>query len=131
MASGVTETGLRELQQAIQHLPDAVTAAMKGEARSSADRIAAHAKSLLRAQTHGSGKTADAIRVLDESAEKQFVVNSPGDPDRPANLPIWLEYGTRFMLARPHMRPAADAESTRYKANMAAAAEAAVSKALT
>jgi hypothetical protein len=123
-------TGLRELQAAIQKLPDAVTAALKAEARASADRIAAHAASLLRAQTHGTGRTADAIRVLEEGADKQFVVNSPGTADRPANLPIWLEYGTRFMTAKPHMRPAADAESAAYKQHMAAAAERASQKVL-
>jgi hypothetical protein len=125
-----TVTGLRELQAAIQKLPDAVTAALKAEARASADRIAAHAAALLRAQTHGTGRTAAAIRVLEEGADKQFVVNSPGTADKPANLPIWLEYGTRFMTAKPHMRPAADAESAAYKQHMAAAAERAAQKVL-
>jgi hypothetical protein len=125
-----TVTGLRELQAAIQKLPDAVTAALKAEARASAGRIAAHAASLLRAQTHRTGRTAAAIRVLEEGADKQFVVNSPGTADKPANLPIWLEYGTRFMTAKPHMRPAADAESATYKQHMAAAAERAAQKVL-
>jgi len=126
----VTVTGLETLQQQIARLPEAVTAALKVEARASADRIAAHAKALLRSQTHGTGKTADAIRVLDESQEQQYVVNSPGDPDRAANLPLWLEKGTIYMSAKPHMRPAANAESERYKQNMAAAAERTVQKAL-
>jgi hypothetical protein len=28
--------------------------------------------------------------------------------DRPVNLPLWLEYGTRVMNARPHLLPAFD-----------------------
>ncbi len=59
------------------------------------------------------------------------MVNSPGHPDRPANLPVWLEFGTRYMTAKPHMRPAADAESERYKFNMVKAAEDAAGEALT
>ena len=128
MATSIT--GLRELNQAIDRLDETVTAELKKTARASADRIAHHAADLLRSRTHGTGRTAAAIRVLDESSDKQFVVNSPGDPERPANLPIWLEYGTRFMTAKPHMRPAADAESERYKVDMAAAAERVVAKAI-
>lgn len=114
-------TGLDTLQRAIARLPAAVTAALKAEARASADRVTAHAQALLRAQTHGTGATADAIGVADDSAHQQFTVHvSPGD--RPANLPLWLEYGTRFMVARPFMRPAAAAENDRYVQNMTAAA---------
>jgi hypothetical protein len=127
---GVHITGLRELEQAIERFPSEVTAALKTTARASADRIASHAKSILRSKTHGTGRTADAIRVLDESKDKQFVVNSPGDPSKPANLPIWLEYGTRFMTAKPHMRPAADAESSRYTTAMTATAEQIATKVL-
>ncbi len=107
-----------------------MTEALKTTARASAGRIATNAKAILRSKTHGTGRTANAIRVLDESRDKQYVVNSPGDPDRPANLPIWLEYGTRFMTAKPHMRPAADAESARYTAAMTATAEQTATKVL-
>lgn len=123
-------SGLRELEQAIERFPAAVTEALKTTARASAGRIATNAKAILRSKTHGTGRTANAIRVLDESRDKQYVVNSPGDPDRPANLPIWLEYGTRFMTAKPHMRPAADAESARYTAAMTATAEQTATKVL-
>ncbi len=123
MASSVTTTGLEELKRSIDRFPDAVTQAFKATAKASADRMATHAAAILRSKTHGTGKTAAAIRVLDESQDKQYVVNSPGDPDRPANLPLWLEFGTRFMIARPYMRPAGDAENPRYKAAMAATAE--------
>jgi len=130
VADGVTVTGLRELEQAIDRFSDDVENAFKATARASADRIAHNAASMLLSKTHGTGKTARAIRVLDESKDHQYVVNSPGDPDRPANLPIWLEYGTRFMSAKPHMRPAGDAEKDRYVSAMTATAEQTAQKVL-
>lgn len=114
---------LAALRAGIDHLPDVVTAALKAEAKATAERVAARAAEILRSKTHGTGKTAASIRVLDESDEKQFVVNCPGDPDRPANLPLWLERGTRYMSARAFMRPAADEASARYQTTMAAIAE--------
>jgi len=123
MAGSVTVTGLRELEQAIERFSAEVEDAFKATARASADRIATNAASMLRSKTHGTGTTARAIRVLDESKDHQYVVNSPGDPERPAGLPGWLEFGTRFMTAKPHMRPAGDVENERYKANMTATAE--------
>ncbi len=126
----VTDTGLRELARAIDRLPDAVTAALKDVARTSAGRIAAHAKSLLRAQTHGTGATADAIAVVEDAAHKQYVVYSPGTADRPANLPLWLEVGTIHMSARPYLRPAGAAETDHYTTNMTTTAERTAQKVL-
>ncbi len=131
MDGSAVASGLKELEAGIERLEPSVTAALKQTARESAGRIASHAAQLLNSQTHGTGRTAAAIRVLDESDRKQYVVNSPGHPDRPANLPVWLEFGTRYMTAKPHMRPAADAESERYKFNMVKAAEDAAGEALT
>jgi hypothetical protein len=126
----VTETGLAALQQAIKRLPAAVTEALKTEAHRSATRVATHAKGLLRSQTHGSGRTADAIEVIEDSDHQQFTVNSPAAPGDPPNLPLWLELGTIYMAARPYMRPAAAAEDAPYKAHMTAAAEGAAQKVL-
>ena len=130
MDGSATATGLRELTAGIGRLEATVIERLKLTARASADRIAAEAANILRSKTHGTGRTAASIRVLDESGDKQFVVNCPGNPDQPANLPLWLERGTRHMSARPFMRPAADAESDRYRRNMLAAAEAATSESL-
>jgi hypothetical protein len=126
----VTATGLDTLQQAIERLPAAVTAALKGEAHASSVRIAAHAKALLRSQTHGSGRTAAAIAVTEDAEHQQFTVHSPAAPGDPANLPLWLETGTIYMAARPYLRPAGVAEDAPYKANMTAAAERTAQKVL-
>ena len=103
---GATVTGLREAQAAVERLPETIAAALKGVAGATAERIRAGYVQRLLSQTHRTGRTAHSARVLDESAEKQFVVNVPGHADEPAHLPNWLEYGTRFMVARPSLRPA-------------------------
>lgn len=124
-------TGLSEARAAVDKLPDAVTDALKGVAKRTADRIAANAATILRSKTHGTGKTAASIRVLDESADKQYDVNVPGDPSDPSNLPLWIERGTRFQQARPFLRPAGDAEHDRYKREMGEMATQVVKDALT
>jgi HK97 gp10 family phage protein len=128
--SGVTVTGLKEARAAVDALPETITRVSKGIAKTFADRIAVNAASMLRSKTHGTGKTAASIRVLDESADQQYTVNVPGDPEDPANLPLWLERGTRHMVARPFLRPAGDAESESYKREMAAVLERTVTEAL-
>ncbi len=128
--SGVTVTGLKEARAAVEALDVTVVTALKAVAKRTADRIAVNAASMLRSKTHGTGKTAASIRVLDESADKRYVVNVPGDASEPANLPLWLERGTRHMVARPFLRPAGDAESARYKSEMMAIAERSVQEAL-
>ncbi len=128
--SSVTITGMDQLTRAVEDLPRLVTLALRGVAWQSSRRIQARAQQLLRAQTHGTGKTAAHIVIIEEEAKKQFVVDSQGDPDRPANLPLWLERGTRFMAARPHMRPAADEEDQPYKNAMLRAADRTATQAL-
>ncbi len=130
MAGGVTVTGLKEARAAVERLPQEVVAALKAVAKQTAERIAINAASILRSKTHGTGATAASIRVLDESKYKRFTVNVPGSPEKPAQLPAWIERGTRHMAARPYLRPAGDAENERYKRDMAAAAEKAVRDAL-
>jgi len=123
---GVKVTGLREAYAAVEALPTHVTAALKDVAHATADRIKTGYQERLKASTPKAYETADSARVLDESDEKQYVVNVPGHPDEPAGVPGWLEFGTRYATARPALRPAGDAESERYKSAMAAAAENAV-----
>lgn len=126
----VTATGLTELRRAIDQLPRAVELALRNVAWHSSRRIQARARQLLLSKTHGTGKTAASIEVIEDEAERSFIVHPAGNPDRPANLPLWLERGTRHMTARPFMRPAADEEDPRYKRESEQAAIDAATKVL-
>ncbi len=139
MAAGsVTSTGIAELRQAIEQLPDAVTAALKEVARQTAVRELATAQRLVPVKT---GYTRDHIHIVEDVAHKQYLVVAGTDAPEVRfswhiskrtgrghtqkvtlnMLPVWLEKGTRFMRARPFMRPASDAEQDRYRAEMDAA----------
>ncbi len=139
--------GLKELKDQVEKLPDVVIEALRDVAEKTAHRVMERAKQLVPVAT---GYTRDNIHVQFFPEEKTYVVNAGTDRPRvhfatrrskrsgrthtqkvtQNNLPIWLERGTRFMVAKPFMRPAADAENDRYKQDMANAAEAAVKKAL-
>lgn len=146
--STFTQTGLAEMRQAIEQFPAAHTAALRAVAQATAGRVMARAKALLASQTHGTGATAAAITVTEDAANKQFIVSSPGVPHPTIslhtmkrsgrthtqkvsqnNLPIWLEYGTVHMTARPYMRPAAAAEEAQYARDMENASADAAAKA--
>lgn len=110
----VTQTGMTEARRTLERLPQAMRLALRANAMRSAHRIGANAAHILRQKTHGSGETAEAIRVREHASEQQFLVESKAPQGRPANLPLWLEFGTVKMRARSYMRPAAEAEAPRY-----------------
>ena len=144
-------TTIAEYGQAIDRLPDDVTAALRAQAKITADFVAKRAAEILRSKTHGTGHTAASIHVEEQADRKQFLVVVPDPLDHPrlaarhmkrsrrtftvrvasSNLPIWLEYGTRFMTARAFMRPARDEASAAYQRDMERAAVVTVTKALT
>jgi hypothetical protein len=133
--SSITMTGLEELRRGVAQLPMMVTAALKRTAQSTADRVLVNARANLAARTKGQGNTAAALQVTLDEANKQFVVEFGLIRNRPANLPLWLEYG--FMLRNGQHQPgiyfmhdAAKAEDARYVSAMEAAALAAVNEAL-
>lgn len=126
----VTETGMAELRRGVEDLPRTVTLALRNVAWHSSRRIKDRAAQILNSKTHGTGKTAASIEIIEEPENKQFIVWPAGNPDRPANLPLWLERGTRNMAARSFLRPAADEEDANYKAAMERAATETVTKAL-
>lgn len=123
-----TQTGVAAMRSSIERFSDDQTAALKAVAKVTAGRIHSKAQVLLLRQTRGEGNTADALKITDDSANKQFVVHFGLIRNRPANLPIWLEYGTVRMAARPFMRPAADEYREKYRSEMAMAAEVAARK---
>ncbi len=76
-------------------------------------------------------KTAESVQLLDESADRKFVVIVPGDPARPSNLPFWLEHGTVYMRARPFQKPTEMEEEPQHQRDMQTAADAVARGALT
>lgn len=126
---GATVTGLKELAAAIDRLPQTVTADLRLVAASTAYRIQARAKQILRSKLKTPAHAlVDGIVVLDEPEKKRYVVDSTRPADQPTNLPLWVERGTRFMAARPYMRPAGDAEDERYKRDSLKAAESVIDR---
>lgn len=111
---GVTVTGLREMRAGARALPAALSGALRGVAASTAVRIRTGARARLAAQTAGTGRTGDSLAIVEDAAGKAFRVEPTPVPRRPANLPLWLEYGTWKMGARPFLGPALQAESAQY-----------------
>lgn len=127
--AGADATGLKELSALIDRLPDDVTAKLRSVALISANRIKNHARQiLLSKQKTPAHALADAIEVIAEPEQQRYVVDSQGPPGQPKNLGLWVERGTRFMAARPYMRPAGDAEDEHYKTESIKAAESVVDR---
>lgn len=137
--AGCTVTGLNEMRAGVRQLPSAVTARLRVVANATAQRVLARARENLRRQTRGTGALAAAIRVQEDASARQVEVISTAPQTRvvngavvrpPLNVPIWVEFGTRHMAARPYMGPALWDESARYVAESRAAAEACAEEAL-
>lgn len=127
--AGATATGLKELREAIDRLPDDVTEKLRFVALISANRIQVRAKSILRSKLKTPAHAlVDGIVVVPEPEHKQYVVDSTRPPSQPTNLPLWVEKGTPHMAARPYMRPAGDAEDDHYKSESLKAAESVAEK---
>ena len=122
MADGtVTTTGLSELQRAVEKLPVAVEQASLRVARETGYRVAARARGRVPRgpdpRQRGGQHTMDSIVVLVDAAKKEVRVEV-GTGVEPPMLPVWIEHGTLFMLARPFLRPALDAEDAQYRADL-------------
>lgn len=133
--AGADATGLKELEQAIDRLPTAVTAALRAVAWRTSRAIKDRAKSLAPRGNEprgdlneGNPHLADSIVIIEDEARKQFRI----EPDTPwnPNLGLWVERGTVKMRARPFMRPAGDAENATYQREMTAAAERVITETL-
>jgi hypothetical protein len=119
------------MRAAVEQLPDAVTAALRGVARSTAARMKASAAAALRRQQKtAAAALADAIEIVEDVPNQQIQVVSKPPRGQPANVTIWNEHGTIKMPARPYMRPSAQAEEGRYRSDMSAAAESAARRLL-
>jgi plasmid stability protein len=132
MAEGVTTTGLEEYRRAVQTLPDTVKATLQAIAAATATRIQARAKDILTSKLKTDRQALiDAIVVDHDAANQRYQVISLPPRGQPQNVPIWVEYGTKKMEARPYMRPSADAEQDRYVRESQAASADVLRKALT
>lgn len=139
MAGSVTVTGLAEFKRGVEQLPAAVQTAMRSVAHRTAQKVQALAQRRVPVAT---GYTKDNIHITEEADRNQFTVDAGTDRPRVGlalhrstrtgrthtqkvtlnMLPVWLEYGTVKMSARPFMRPAAEESDAGYKRDMEIAA---------
>ena len=110
------------LRKTIDTLPDDVTKALRAVASVTAGRVQRRAQQILDSRTGGKATRIAAFSIVDVPTERKFLVIAEGAADKPANLALFFERGTRTMVARPFMRPASDAEEGRYREDMERAA---------
>lgn len=129
--STVTITGLDEMREIVNSLPDRVTAELRRCAVKIAERTQADARANLFHETRGdktpetwAEKTAAAISVTVDEVNKVVTVESANASGDPANNPIWLEYGTVHEAPKPYMLPAAKKNEAQYGADCQAAIDA-------
>lgn len=134
------------LRKNVETLPRDVTLKLRAVAFRKSREVMAIAKAKVPVD---SGYTSDNIHVIEQPERKQFLVSDGSDRPRVRfalhqrrsgrlhtqkvtvnMLPNWLEFGTRFMRARPFMRPAADAVEPSYVREMSEAAIGVVAKAI-
>lgn len=139
--SGVTETGLKELSHAANVLPAQVESRLRALAFIKANRVAARIRSAARSLgwhqipnevtvrdgnepgrvIPGSMSSAKQELARAGAETKAFIVEVQPVFPRPANLALWLEFGTVNMTGRPFILPSADAERASYAAEQEAA----------
>jgi HK97 gp10 family phage protein len=130
-AGSVTVTGLEAVRQAVQTLPEDVRQALHRVAVATATRVQAAAKATLASQLKTSRHALiDAITVADDAEHHQVQVRSAPPPGQDRMLPMFVEYGTVKMSARPYMRPAADGVAAQYFFDVDKASTAVVRKAI-
>jgi len=113
---------LADLKRGVNRLPENVTKALRAVASVTAGRVQRRAREIVASKVKR-GASVVALTVVDDPTHKQFLVIAEGAHDKPANLALWIERGTRYLTARPFLRPAADAEMRRYADEMIRAAE--------
>ena len=127
----VTVTGLDEYRRAVQTLPEDVRRALHAVAVTTAKRVQAAGKATLASRLKTSRHALlDAITVADDAEHNQVQVRSAPPPGQDRMLPMFVEYGTVKMPARPYMRPAADGVVAQYSLDVDRASTELVRKAL-
>jgi hypothetical protein len=100
----VQVTGLVEFRRGISRVDAAARRALRGAAHTVAVRLTQRITAAARG--YGWRTLPGEIRLYDEPQRSQYRVAVEPRPPRPRNLPIWLEYGTVKMSARPFIGPA-------------------------
>jgi hypothetical protein len=101
MAGGVTTTGLREYDLAVRALPAVLSAELQGAAQAAAGQ---HYREIQTTMQARGWALARDVHIEHHSGEQRYTVFVAPHP-RPENLPLWLEHGTRYMVAQPFHGP--------------------------
>jgi hypothetical protein len=118
----VTADGLTEYARSIDALSAELSESLRGAAAGTADQVAAG----IRATAASRGwELANEVHVNHDPDRGFYRVTIKPRPPRPLNLPIWLEYGTVKMHARPYVRPQVQRADATYPAKVDAAIQAA------
>lgn len=116
--AGVTTTGQKEFEAAVENLPNEMTLALRAVAFRVSRTVHADMRKRFEAQIHDQPPKAVVFTIDEEADKQQFVIDVAAAPDKPANLPLWLERGTVHMRARPYARPALKAADAEYRSEM-------------
>jgi hypothetical protein len=106
---------LTALRKQIDTFPSDVIEALRAVAWRTSRRVKDRALEILNAKTGGKADRIVTITIVEDAEQKVFRVIAEGPSNKPANLALWFEKGTRYMVAKPFLRPAADAEEERHR----------------
>jgi hypothetical protein len=110
--------GVRQLQEQTVRVASRLEAELRAVASRTAKRMQGGMQARVRVR---SGLTREHIVIVEDPANRQVRVEVADVPGRHPMLPVWIEYGTKRMPARPFAGPAADAERATYLAEGEAA----------
>jgi len=107
----MTLTGMEGLQRALTSAPDLVKVGASDAVQKTAFSVAQRARALVPVR---SGALKDHIGWASRSTSGRVGVEGGKGAQDPSHYWRYVEFGTRYMPARPFFRPAADAEADTY-----------------
>lgn len=116
----IVDVDTTELLAALGAIPDAVLARLKIVSKDTADRIATEARARIRRRT---SKTGDAITVEESRRGDGYVIFVGGDRQ---HIGRFLEFGTKFMTAKPFLFASAQLEESGHDRRARAAIQEAI-----